>query len=259
MVVCHRKQDITKMEVIRSYSRDEIVGPSYWKIADFGVAQFRHNYNPELLNKIASKAMELKSELAHNRHLDLNYIRGVQRYIPEVQSLLEDKERLAKLEHLVGVRLEVYPICVITSTVTFMGEGDTTIGWHTDGPPLVEIIPLDIDNLEGGETQVYCAHHEIGRLELKEKKKLPKNKIISIEHKMGCSLLGQFYRVLHRAEPIYNGSRMTLNISYRSCDKPYIDDNSLVYLGADNPNFEWLDQYFDDVKKRKLPAYLRDC
>ena len=245
------------MEVIRSYSRDEIVGPSYWKIADFGVAQFRHNYNPELLNKIASKAMKLKSELADNRHLDLNYIRGVQRYIPEVQSLLEDKDRLAKLEQLVGIGLEVYPISVITSIVTFMNSGDGTIGWHTDGPPLVEIIPLDIDNLEGGETQVYCAHHEIGRLELEEKKKLGENKIISIEHKMGFSLLGQFYRVLHRASPIYNGSRMTLNIGYRSCDKPYIDDNSLVYLGADNPNFEWLDQYFDDVKKRKLPAYLK--
>jgi hypothetical protein len=245
------------MEIIRSYSRDEIIGPSYWKISDFGVAQFRHNYNPELLKKIASKAMELKSDLANNRHLDLNYIRGVQRYIPEVQSFLEDKERLAKLEQLVGVPLEVYPISVITSIVTFMGSEDGTISWHTDGPPLVEIIPLDIDNLEGGETQVYCNNHEIGRLELEENKELPHNKIISVEHKMGFSLLGQFYRVLHRASPIYNGSRMTLNIGYRSRNKPYIDDNSLVYLGADNPDFEWLDQYYDDVKQNKLPAYLK--
>ncbi|MDH6238613.1 tetrahydromethanopterin S-methyltransferase subunit F, partial [Cryobacterium sp. CG_9.6] len=38
--------------------------------------------------------------------------------------------------------------------------------------------------------------------------------------------------------------------------KPYIDDNPMFYLAADNPTFDWVDEYVNDVRTRQLPAYL---
>jgi hypothetical protein len=34
-----------------------------------------------------------------------------------------------------------------------------------------------------------------------------------------------------------------------------VDDNSLHYLGADNPDFSWIDEVVSDVREHRLPAY----
>ena len=63
-------------------------------------------------------------------------------------------------------------------------------------------------------------------------------------------------RVLHCTSPMPTGSRVSLNLNLRSRDRPYVDDNPMYYLGADNPDVEWVDHYVADVRHRQLPAYL---
>ena len=87
---------------------------------------------------------------------------------------------------------------------------------------------------------------------------LPRNKIMRIDHKMGYATLGQFLGVLHRTAPIHLGSRVTLVLNQRSAAKPYVDDNRLFYLAADNDqDRSWVDELAQDVWTNQLPAYRR--
>lgn len=137
-------------------------------------------------------------------------------------------------------------------------EEDGVVSWHADGVPMTELIPLYIsDELEGGELQIYRGDHDVALALLDREQQLAKDKVSKYKHKMGYSTLGQFIRVLHSTAAIKNGLRVTLNLNLRSVDYPYIDDNHIYYLGADNPSFDWVESYIDDVKKRQLPAYLK--
>ncbi len=244
--------------VSECYTREEIVGgPTYWKIGDLGAIQFAHQYDQELLSIILRKATELKDSMAIKRHLNLKYIRGAQRYIPEINELIHDRARLERLRRLTDIRLEPYPISVISSTVTFMGpqDNDGTIDWHCDGVPVTELIPLAMIDLEGGEVEIYRGNSEVGLSLLEEGREISQTDVIKIGHRLGYSTLAQFLRVLHRTAPIHKGYRVTLNVNLRSQDKPYVDDNNLVYLGADNPDGEWHSEYITDIRTRQLPAY----
>ena len=238
--------------------RDAIIGnPTHWKVSDLGVVQFKHAYDQQLLNRILEKALSLKKEIAIKRHLNLRYIREAQRYIPEINDLIYDAQRLNFLSELAGTELEPYPISVICSIVTFMSadDGDGTIEWHTDGVPVTELIPLAMERTEGGELLIYQGNSEVGLSLLSQQVSLPDEQIMWIPHRVGFSTLGQMIRVLHRTAPITEGLRVTLNMNLRSHAKPFIDDNSLVYLGADNPDPGWEMEILRDVREHQLPAY----
>lgn len=247
------------MEILKRYDRESLIGvPTYWKVSNLGVVQYRHNYEPSLLATIREKALALKGQLAHNMHKNHTYIRGAQSYIPEILELHYDSRRIARLEELAQTPLEPYHISVITSSLTYMSPADGAIDWHSDGTPIAEIVPLIIEDLEGGELQLYKGHSDIGLGELERDGEISSEKIMSVEHKVGCAVFGQFMGLLHRVNPVTKGCRISLNMTYRSKEKPYFDHNTMWYLGADNPGFKWQDDYINDVKNNQLPAYLKN-
>ena len=245
-------------EVITALSRDEILGaPSYWRVSNLGVVQARHDYDRGLLQTILAKALALKEDKALKRHLNLRYIRGAQRFIPEINELIHDALRLDRVSTLAGTELEPYPISIIGSIITFMGpeDGDGAIAWHCDGVPVSELIPLAIEDLDGGELQVFQGSADHGLALLEQGQALPEKRICKVQHRLGYSTLGQFLRILHRTAPIRRGTRVTLNLNLRSRDRAFVDDNNLVYLAADNPDFAFAPELMDDVRRHQLPAY----
>lgn len=241
-------------------SLDSLIGhPTFWKISEHGIAQFRHEYDSELLEIILNKALALKEQLAHKRHLNLRFIRGAQRYIPEINQLIFDSQRLNYLSEIAQVELEPYPISVVQSIITFMGpeHEDGALTWHTDGIPATELIPLEMKNLEGGELMIFLGNHEVGKYLVDEGLEIRDEQILKIKHRLGSSSFGQYIRVLHRTAPIQRGYRVTLNLNLRSKLKPYIDDNTIVYLGADNIDPEWVDEFVQDAWNKQLPAYRK--
>ena len=84
-------------EILFSMDRDAIIGaPSHHQVSNLGVVQFRHDYDPALLATIARKAAALKAALAEKRHLNLNFIRGAHRHIPEILELVHWPGRLER-------------------------------------------------------------------------------------------------------------------------------------------------------------------
>ena len=84
-------------------SREAIIGhDTAWKISQFGVAQYRHGYDPALLAAIEDAALKLKASHAVHKHLDLTFITGADRYIPEIKELINDKLRLERLSDMMG-------------------------------------------------------------------------------------------------------------------------------------------------------------
>ena len=110
--------------------------------------------------------------------------------------------------------------------------------------PVTELIPLSIsDPLVGGHLEIYCDDCERAARSWKAAASCRATKIMRIDHKMGYATLGQFLGVLHRTAPIHLGSRVTLVLNQRSVAKPYVDDNRMFYLAADNDqDREWVDE-----------------
>ncbi len=249
-------QDNFNKTVRFNYSRDSIIGAdTNWRVSNLGVVQFQNNYSTELLNTICEKAIKLRDSMSAKRHLNLRYIRAAHDYIPEINELINNKERLDYLSDLAETKLEPYPISVIKSIITFMGTEDGVIPWHNDGVPCSELIPLQLDGVEGGELQVFHGNYEAGLSKIERGEDIPVTQITSMSHEQGSSTLGQYMRLLHRVSPITSGTRITLNLNLRSSERPFIDDNSLCYLAADNPDLEFIAEVLDDIKERQLPAY----
>ncbi len=246
-------------EVSLSVTRDEIIGhPTWHRVSDLGIVQFRHDYDPELLTAIAARAKQLKREKAHKRHLNLNYMRGAHRYIPEITELINWPGRRERASELAGVELEPYPLPVISAIITFQdADRDGSVTWHADGVPVTEMIPLEIENLVGGELEIYRGDYEEGiARQSRGGDPVPEDRILKISHKPGWGILGQLMRTAHRVAPIETGHRITLNLNWRSVSKPWIDDNTITYLAADNPELEWEEEYLQDVHEVHIPAYL---
>ena len=239
----------------RKYHRTETA----WKVSSFGVAQYLHGYDPALLAAIEEAALKLKASHAVHKHLDLTFITGADRFIPEIKQLLHDKLRLERLSDMMGTKLEPYPLSIVGSTVTFMNPKDGAVEWHCDGVPVTELIPLSISNpLVGGHLEIYCDDSETGRAILESGREIPRNRVMRIDHKMNYATLGQFLGVLHRTAPIRFGERVTLVLNQRSVAKPYVDDNRMFYLAADNDeDRSWVEQLAMDVWTNQLPAYRR--
>ncbi len=249
-----------RSEISNYFTRDAIIGsPTCWKVGTLGLIQFKNNYDPDLLSIILKKAADLKDTFAAKRHLNLKYIRGAQRYIPEINEIICDSARMERLRSLAEVVLEPYPISIISSIVTFMGpqEDDGVIGWHCDGVPVTELIPLAMDGVTGGELELYHGNSEVGLSLLDDGRGFTDAEVLRVRHRLGYSILGQLIRVLHRTAPMCKGYRITLNLNLRSRDKPYMDDNNLVYLGADNPGEEWHSEFLADIRTHQLPAYRK--
>jgi hypothetical protein len=245
------------MQTIHQTSRRELLGKSTeWRISDLGVAKVRHDYPHDLLQAIAKRATEVKERESHKRHLNLRYIRNAQSVIPEINELLHWPGRLNALSELAGTQLEDYPFSVAKTTITFMGPEDGTVQWHCDGVPATELVALEVHDTEGGELTVYAGDPDEGLEAMRRGETLPEDRLIRLQHEVGCSMVAQLIRVLHRAEPMTRGSRITLNFGLRSMERPYIDDNSMFYLAADNPSFDFVDEYVADVRERQLPAYV---
>lgn len=245
-------------DIRQSISRRAIIGhDTSWKISDLGAVQFEHGYDDDLLKTIAAKAHALKEEHAQRKHLDLTFITGADRFIPEIKELINDKQRLERLSDYAGTRLEPYPLSIVGSTVTFMGPDDGAVDWHCDGVPATELIPLELDeDIIGGELEIFLGDSELGK-SMTDAGQLPKESdILRIAHKLGYSTLGHFLGVLHRTAPIKYGKRLTLVLNVRSTDKSFVDDNRMFYLAADtDQQDEWVKEVAEDTWKNQLPAY----
>jgi hypothetical protein len=245
------------METVQHTNRRDLLGKdTQWRIGDLGLAKVKHDYPADLLETIKQRAIEVKERESEKRHLDLRFIRNAQRVIPEIRELIHWPGRLEGLSELAGTRLEHYPFSVASTVITFMGPEDGSVEWHCDGVPATELVALAVDDAEGGELTVYAGDSDEGMELVRAGEDLPPERLVKMQHEVGYSLVGQFIRVLHRAEPMTNGCRITLNFGLRSAERPYIDDNSMFYLAADNPSFDFVDEYVTDVRERQLPAYV---
>ena len=228
-------------------------------MSSFGVAQYRHGYDPALLAAIEEAALKLKASHAVHKHLDLTFITGADRFIPEIKELLHDKLRLERLSDMMGTKLEPYPLSIVGSTVTFMNPRDGAVDWHCDGVPVTELIPLSIsDPLVGGHLEIYCdnfrdrprypgirprypaqpRHAHRPQDELRHARPVPRR------------------APPHSTDPArrarHAGAQPALGA------KPYVDDNRMFYLAADNDHDrEWVNELAEDVWTNQLPAYRR--
>ncbi|WP_107676109.1 hypothetical protein [Agrobacterium sp. LAD9] len=247
-------------DILVKLDRDEIIGsPSYTQISNLGVVQLKHGYDQGLLDLILEKALELKEQYAAKRQLNLRYIRSAHVLIPEINEIARSPLRLERLSRLAQTKIEPYPLSVIASIITFSGtesSPDGAIRWHADGVPATELVPLAMEDLEGGELQLYKGAAEVGLALQEQGQIIPVGSVSSVTHRLGYSVFGQLMRLMHRVGPITRGSRVTLNMNLRSAERPYVDDNSMCYLAADNPDFSWADAYITDVRERQLPAYM---
>lgn len=245
------------MYVEFAMDRTTLLGKNeHWKIGNLGVMQIVHDYPADLLEKIKLKAEEIKEERSANIHLNLRYIRNAQKYIPEISEVVHSPGRLEGLSELVGEELEPYPHDVINTAVTFMGPEDGTVDWHGDGPPITELVALEHTDVEGGRLELFQGDYEATMAAIAKGEELPSDRMMHIQHKVGSSIFGQLMNVPHRTEPMSRGKRVTLTMNLRSRSRPFIDNNPMFYLAADNPDFEWVDDYVQDVRTRQLPAYL---
>jgi hypothetical protein len=119
------------------------------------------------------------------------------------------------------------------------------------------MIPLFIDDrLVGGELEIFAGPSEAGLARHAADDHFDDDEIVRIGHRTGYSIVGQLMRLMHRVAPISRGSRITLNLNLRSLEQPYIDDNSMYYLAADNPSLDFVDEYVTDLRERQLPAFV---
>lgn len=246
--------------VRQSVNREAILGhESSWKVSDLGMVQFRHGYDPEILEAIRQRALKLKEEHAYRKHLDLTFITGADRFIPEIKDLIHDQRRLDRLSEFAGTRLEPYPLSVVGSTVTFMSPQDGAVEWHSDGVPVTELVPLSIsDPIIGGELEIYQGNCEEGKARIERGDPILEHEILRVAHKMNHSTLGQFVGVLHRTRPISYGERITLVLNSRSVERSFVDDNRLFYLAADNDHDRvFVEEMAQDVFDHQLPAYRK--
>ncbi|MER5772179.1 hypothetical protein [Streptomyces sp. NPDC001985] len=228
----------------------------HWKISDLGVMQLRHDYPADLLETIRRKALDIKEEQSADLHLNLRFVRNAQSLIPEIKELVHWPGRIEQLSEFAGAELEPYPHRVISTALTFMGPEDGTVDWHGDGPPVTELVALEVDGAVGGRLELYQGDFEAAMAVVQKGGTLPRDRLIHLQHKVGSSMFGQLMRVAHRTEPMTAGTRITLTMNLRSVTHPYIENNPMYYLAADNPDFAWVEEYVADVRERQLPAYL---
>jgi hypothetical protein len=228
--------------IIEQRTLSEITGRAHDvdAISPLGYARYAHDYPADLLDgiltearRIAEYAWEARSA---DRYLGLRHLRAAHEAIPLVKTLMHDRERLARLSDLAGTELEPYPITRAASHINLYRPGEVPIEHHTDGAAMVELIPLFTSGVaEGGGTLVYAGPPEDGKRALRQGEALDTGQHMHIPQRTGHAVLMQGRRLLHTAEPLADGERITLVLVMRSAAEPWKDGNSLARLLLDDP------------------------
>lgn len=225
------------------------------RISDFGVGVLDHGYDPKLLDRILVRARELR-QAGEWKFLGLEHLRQAHVAIPEVEQIMRDPRRLAELSAVAGAELEPYPLTTAASHVNFYSPNALPIALHTDGAAIVELIPLTTSgSRSGGATLVYRGPRDEGELVLRNGGSLPADRMAHIPQQVGRSVLLQGRMLLHGAETILDGERVTLVLVMRSVAEPWKDDNSLMRLMLDDELEQIQEEWIADVEARKLPAF----
>jgi hypothetical protein len=225
--------------------------------ADVAFARLEHDYPADLLAAVHEQGRRLRADAAPTgpRHLGLDHLRRVQRAIPEVAELVHDPQRLARLSEVAGVELEPYPISTSCSGINFYRPGQPTIAFHRDGPAFVELVPLHVDGQQqGGSTVVFRGAPDAGCERLRTAGSIPPDELLAVPQRMGCSVLLQGRMLLHTAEALTDGHRVTLVMSLRSRAEPWKDTNTLGRLLRDDRPEDVEEDWRRDVEERQLPA-----
>jgi hypothetical protein len=203
--------------IIEQRTLSEITGRAHDvdAISPLGYARYAHDYPADLLDgiltearRIAEYAWEARSA---DRYLGLRHLRAAHEAIPLVKTLMHDRERLARLSDLAGTELEPYPITRAASHINLYRPGEVPIEHHTDGAA------------------------EDGKRALRQGEALDTGQHMHIPQRTGHAVLMQGRRLLHTAEPLADGERITLVLVMRSAAEPWKDGNSLARLLLDDP------------------------
>jgi hypothetical protein len=225
--------------------------------SDLGFALMEHDYPPALLDAVlaAGRRIRAATEQPEEHHLGLDHLRRAQRLVPEVAELVHDPKRLSALSEVAGVELEPYPIGTSCSGVNFYRPGRTPIEFHCDGPAFVELVPLYTDgSQDGGSTVVFSGPAEVGLTRLRRGDRFDEGELVRIPQRVGRSVLFQGRMLLHAAETLADGHRVTLVLSLRSKAEPWKDNNTLGRLLRDDRPEEVESDWRTDVETRQLPA-----
>jgi hypothetical protein len=223
-------------------------------VTSLAYAVVESEYGTETLARIASKALELRPR-AQGKFLGLVHLRAAQTHIPEVFNLMHDLARLRALSVLCGTELEPYPLTRAGAHINFYEPHRATVDFHTDGPPYVELIPILLDgNCRGGSTVIFRGCPQSGLAIQRKGQKIPRDRLLSVSHEIGRSIVMQGRSLCHSAEVLTDGQRVTLVLPLRSKLKPWKDNNTLERLLLDDSPEDVVDEWTRDSIHRKLPA-----
>ncbi|MFC5948077.1 hypothetical protein ACFQH9_07295 [Pseudonocardia lutea] len=229
---------------------------------DLAFARYHPDYDDAGLAAVLAHARELHAQTAAEtpageRHLGLDHLRRVQDRVPEVREMVHDRERLDRLSEFAGVELEPYPIPTSCSGVNFYRPGQPPIALHRDGPAFVELVPLYADgSQDGGSTLVYRGPADVGAVRAAQGE-LPASELVAVPQRVGSAVLLQGRMLLHTAELLTDGHRVTLVLSLRSRAEPWKDTNTLGRLLRDDRPEDVAAAWEHDVETRQLPALRR--
>jgi hypothetical protein len=247
------------MKVLERRSLTDVTGGDGGPAAagDLGYARYDHGYGADLLHAVhdRSRALRTQAQPVQKRFLELDHLRRVQQLIPEVADLVYDQDRLARLSDLAGTQLEPYPIGTSCSGVNFYRPGELPIQFHCDGPAFVELVPLYADgSQDGGSTLLFRGPADVGSARLRARGRLDEEDLTGIPQRVGAGVLFQGRMLLHAAETLTDGHRVTLVMSLRSKAEPWKDGNTLSRLLNDDRPEDVVADWQNDVDTRRLPA-----
>ena len=225
--------------------------------SDLAFARIAHDYPSELLDAVHTRSRQLRdaAQPKERTFLGLDHLRRAQDTIPEVGELVRDRDRLDRLSEVAGVELEPYPIGTSCSGVNFYWPGREPIQFHCDGPAFVELVPLYVDgSQDGGSTVVFAGPPDVGLARLHAGGRIRDDEQVHISQRVGASVLLQGRMLLHTAETLLDGHRVTLVLSLRSRVEPWKDTNTLSRLLNDDRPEDVADDWRHDVETRQLPA-----
>lgn len=250
------------VRVIERRTLEELTGDGkdVHAVSDLGYARYEHQYPAGLLAEILSEARRLATTeweaQSADRHLGLRHLRAAHERIPAIKELMYSRERLSMLGELARAELEPYPITRAASHINFYRPRELPIDFHADGAAMVELIPLHTSgSAAGGSTVVYRGTVEDGQWILSHRGCLPDGSCLRIPQRGGHGVLMQGRRLLHSAEEMADGERITLVLVLRAAQEPWKDGNTLARLLQDDPlgavHDEWVrDQQYQADRYR---------